>query len=101
MGAISALGEFLWGHGASRNGSLWWPHYKRQQGRNRHDAGDDMKGAAIGTGCLTHVCHDQRTDRAGKTPGGQHQSVDRTDILRTKIISGKRGHCAEPAAVTH
>ena len=60
-----------------------------------------MKRATIRSGCFAHVRDEQGTKRAGKTPGRQHQAVDGTDILRPKIISGKRRHGAKPAAVTH
>src|SRR6267143_968162 len=45
-----------------------WSHQDREQSRNAHDPGDDMKRASIRTSCLANVCDEQRPNRTGKTP---------------------------------
>src|SRR6266850_1569537 len=73
----------------------------RNQSGDCHHSRDDVKRAAIGAGCLSHVGDQQRPDCAGNAPGRQHQTVDWTDVLRAKIVGGKRRHGTESTTVTH
>src|SRR6266404_4028902 len=72
-----------------------------QENRNRHYPRDDMERSAVISGSLTHARDVERTENAGKAPRRQHQSVDRPDVSRSKIIRRERWHGAKSSAVTH
>src|SRR5437868_14730796 len=95
------LSEFLFGRGSSRGRSSRWPDNDRQQNRNRHYAGNDMKRARVIPGGLAHPCDVERPENAGKTPCREHKPINRPHIFWTKIIRREGWHCTESAAVTH
>jgi len=76
-------------------------NHDRKYNRNRHDSGNDVQRPSIRTIDFAQMRNQQRPKGAGAPPGRQHESIDRTDIPGTKIISGKCRHRAESASVAH
>src|SRR5439155_17246225 len=77
------------------------PDDDREQNRNSHHPRDDMERSTVISGNLTHARDVERPENAGKAPRRQHQSVNRPDVFRSKIIRRERWHGAKSSAVTH
>src|SRR5207245_10418690 len=65
------------------------------QKRNSHPARNDMERATVISGNLTHARDVERPENAGKAPRRQHQSVNRPDVFRSKIIRRERWRSEE------
>src|ERR1700730_2800410 len=73
--------------------------HDREQTGNQQNTRNGDQCTAITPGSLPDIGYKQRSKNAGKTPGGEHQSIDRSNPFRTKIICGKGRHRTEATAI--
>src|SRR5581483_9971050 len=77
-------------------GPLSFGRVTRRGTRNQRN---HIQGFRIMARALTNVSNQSWPEDPGKSPGSQHQAVNRPDIGRPKIIRRKRRHGSKTAAV--
>src|SRR5882724_9092563 len=82
-------------------GSPGWGNDEREDHRCCHHPRDHMQRSAIGAIDLLHVSNKERPKRARETPGSEHETINRTDILRSKVIGRECGHGSKSSAIAH
>src|ERR1700687_168811 len=78
-----------------------WGNDEREDYRRCHHPRDHMECSTIGATDLLHVSDEQRPKSASETPGGEHETINGTDILRSKVISRKGRHGPKSSAIAH
>jgi hypothetical protein len=76
------------------------PQPDREQTGNQQNTRNGDQCTAITPGSLPDIGDKQRSKNAGKTPGGEHQSVDRSNSFRAKIVGREGRHRTEATAIT-
>src|SRR6266700_2432626 len=59
-----------------------------------------MQRLRVVSAALANSCNQRRPEYPGKSPGREHQSVDRAYVRGPKVVGSKSRHGAEPTAVT-
>ena len=77
-----------------------WRHQHWEHSGDQHHSRNDVQRSAVRATRLAHVSDQERSERAGKTPGGQHEAVDWAYVFGAEIIGRKRRHGSESASVT-